>query len=102
MKQTELEGLILRTCWREIKDQGWARERFRRQSHRLAKESQKVSPPSSSPPSSAEDPEAVNSSFHFRLFLGGGSARGFGCLGRGFWLWETEEGVAVKPSKVFI
>lgn len=65
--------------------------------------SQKASSPSSSPPSSADDPETVceNSSFHFLLFLGGGSALGLSCLGRGFWLWETEEGAAVKPSKVF-
>ena len=55
------------------------------------------------PSSSADDPEAVgeNSSFHFLLFFGGGSALGLGCLGRGFWLWETEGGAAVKPSKVF-
>lgn len=66
------------------------------------KKSQKASSPSSSQPSS-DDPEAVgeNSSFHFLLFLGGGSALGLSCLGRGFWLWETEEGAAVKPSKVF-
>lgn len=69
----------------------------------LISKSQNAFSPSSSPPSSADDPEAVgeNSSFHFLLFLGGGSALGLACLGRGFWFWETEEGVAVKPSKVF-
>lgn len=107
MKQTALEGLTLRVCAREIKDREGER-RFRQQSFiyiqtRFNERSQKASSPSSSPPSSADDPEAAgeNSSFHFLLFLGGGSALGLGCLGRGFWLWETAEGAAVKPSKVF-
>lgn len=59
---------------------------------------------SSSVPSSADDPERVgeNSSFHFFLFLGGGSARGFTCLGRGLWFWGAAEGGSVRPSKAFI
>ena len=71
--------------------------------HEKKKKSKKASSPSSSPPSSGDDPEVIceNSSFHFLLFLGGGSALGFTCLGRGFWLWRTEEGGAVNPSKVF-
>jgi len=70
---------------------------------RFNENSQKASSPSSSPSSSADDPEAVgdNSSFHFLLFFGGASARDLSCLCRGFWLWETEEGSEVKPSRVF-
>lgn len=99
-KQKALGGLVLIMCERDIHGQRVRGDLD--EENGLRRESQNASSPSSSPPSSADDSEAANSSFHFFLFLGGGSALGLDCFGRGFWLWATEEGGAVKPSKVFI